>query len=243
MDYKQVFYPESRFGGFTDLDATMTFYTRVRALVGPDSVLLDIGCGGGEYADEPVPARREIRIFRGRCRAVIGIDVDDAGRRNPFLDAFRLIEGTRWPVEDESVDLALCDYVLEHVADPDALFRECRRVVRPGGYLCIRTPNVLSYFGFFSALIPNRLHAAVVAKVQGGPRRQGVFPTLYRCNTRGKLRHMLRTHGFEGCVYGYEDSPSYLGFSKLFYWLGVLYQRLAPNAFKVNLFAFARRRP
>lgn len=39
------FYPEARFGGFSDIDGTMAFYLRVNALLGCDSVVLDFGCG------------------------------------------------------------------------------------------------------------------------------------------------------------------------------------------------------
>jgi len=241
MSYINAFYPESRFGGFTDLDGTIAFYTRVGALTASSDVVLDVGCGRGEYADDPVAVRRELRIFRGKCARVIGIDVDPAAEANPFVDEFRLIEPPRWPVDDESVDTCICDTVIEHVEEPDAFFAEAARVIRPGGHLCIRTPNVLSYFGLVSKLIPNRRHAAVLEKVQDGRCQEDVFPTVYRCNTRAKLRAMLRKHRFDAAVYGYEAEPSYLSFSKLAYALGVLHQKLAPGALKVSLFAFAKK--
>ena len=39
----QRFYPESRFGGFTDIDGTVAFYSRVNALVKPLYVVVDFG--------------------------------------------------------------------------------------------------------------------------------------------------------------------------------------------------------
>jgi len=242
MSYLNAFYPESRFGGFTDVDGTVAFYTRVGALTEPSAVVLDVGCGRGEYADDPVAARRELRIFRGKCAKVIGIDVDPAAEANPFVDEFRLIEPPRWPVDNLSVDTCICDTVIEHLEEPDGFFAEAARVIRPGGHLCIRTPNVLSYFGLLSKLIPNKRHAAVLAKVQDRRCEQDVFPTVYKCNTRAKLRAMLRKHRFDAAVYGYEAEPSYLSFSKLAYALGVLHQKLAPGALKVSLFAFARKK-
>lgn len=191
MDYKAVYYPESRFGGFSNIDGTIAFYLRVNALVGPWSTVLDVGCGRGSHGEDPIPLRRELRILKGRCKKVIGIDVDESARQNPFLDEFRLTEGRKWPLEDESVDVCICDSVLEHIADPDAFFAECQRVLRPAGYLCIRTPNVLSYVGLASKIIPNRFHAAVAAKVQGARKQEDVFPTRYACNTKWKLRRLL----------------------------------------------------
>ncbi|MDP6543303.1 MAG: class I SAM-dependent methyltransferase [Phycisphaerae bacterium] len=243
MNYMNAFYPESRIGGFTDLDGTIAFYTRVGVLTGSASVVLDVGCGRGEYADDPVSVRRELRIFRGRCAKVIGIDVDPGAEANPFIDEFRPIESQRWCIDDQSVDTCICDTVLEHVEDPDRFFSEAARVIRPGGHLCLRTPNVLSYFGLLSKLIPNKRHAAVLAKVQTHRAEEDVFPTLYRCNTRARLRAMFRKHRFDAAVYGYEAEPSYLSFSKFAYALGVLHQKFAPNALKVSLMAFGRKLP
>nr|MBC8371969.1 hypothetical protein [Planctomycetota bacterium] len=103
--------------------------------------------------------------------------------------------------------------------------------------------NVLSYVGLLSKLIPNKRHAAVLSRVQDGRAEEDVFPTLYKCNTRAKLRTMFRKHRFDAAVYGYEAEPSYLSFSKIVYALGVLHQKFAPNALKVSLVAFGRKLP
>jgi SAM-dependent methyltransferase len=236
------YYPESQFGGFTDVDATIAFYTRVNAMIDPAAVVLDVGCGRGSYAEDPVSVRRELRCFKGKCRRVIGIDPDDGARGNPCLDEFRLMTGAQWPLPDRSVDLCLADTVLEHVEVPELFFSECRRVLRPGGHLCLRTPNVWSYVGLFSRLIPNRYHAALLGRVQNGRKREDVFATHYRCSTRRKIHRMLDRYGFDGYVYPYEAEPSYLSFSRFFYALGVLHQRLVPGIFKPVLFAFGRKR-
>jgi SAM-dependent methyltransferase len=239
-----VFYPESRFGGFSDIDAYVVFYARVNSLVTPDSVVLDIGCGRGAYAEDPVPFRRQLRILKGKVRQIIGIDTDPAAAVNPFLDEFRRIEPAngRWPVDDASIDVAVSVSVLEHVEDPEHFFAECHRVIKPGGYLCLRTTNVFSYFGVAARLIPNRYHAAVIRRVYEKPRREAdIFPTAYRCNTIFKVRRMLRQFGFEHCVYGYQSEPSSFAFSRFLYFWGVLHQRFAPAMLKPAIFAFARR--
>jgi SAM-dependent methyltransferase len=43
---------------------------------------------------------------------------------------------------DASFDVVAMFHVLEHVASPKELCRESLRVLRPGGVLCIETPNV-----------------------------------------------------------------------------------------------------
>ncbi len=241
-DYKSIYYPESKFGGFTDIDGSITFYTRVNSLVNPSSVFLDVGCGRGAYAGDPVSVRRELRVFRGKCKKVIGIDVDEAAEQNPFLDEFRRMENSHWPLEDESVDMCVCDWVLEHVENPESFFSQCTRVIKRGGYLCIRTANVRSYVGLFSRLIPNKSHASVLNKIRHDKKEEDVFPTTYRCNTKRKMRHILDKYGFDNCVYEYESEPYYLSFNHLFYLLGVIHQRFAFNRFKPAIFAFARKR-
>ena len=84
MNFQERFYPESKFGGFTDIDGTVAFYIRVQSLLGSESIVLDVGCGRGSYADDPVILRREVRNLRGRVRKVIGIDVDKAAETNPL---------------------------------------------------------------------------------------------------------------------------------------------------------------
>lgn len=238
----ETFYPESRFGGFTQIDGTVAFYSRVQALVQPASVVVDFGCGRGAYAADPVPFRRDLRIFKNKAARVIGLDANPAGLDNPFLDEFHRLEGTRWPLEDCTADICICDNVLEHLPQPEQFFAEARRVLRPGAALCIRTPNRLNYIALLSRLVPNRKHASVLAKAKPGLAEADIFPTFYRCNTISAVQHALTRNGFDAVVYGYEAEPTYLAFSKIVYALGVLHQKFAPGLLKPAIFAFAKRK-
>jgi SAM-dependent methyltransferase len=225
------------------MDGTFAFFHRARELLPADGVALDVGCGRGTQDDDPVGTRRDLRILRGRCRLTIGIDVDPAAADNPHVDEFRLIgPDGHWPVEDSSVDLAIADFVVEHLPSPDEFFAEAARVVSPGGHLGIRTINAHSYLGLGSRLVPNRLHTSVLSRAQPDRAAEDVFPTLYRCNTIRKLRAALDRHGFDAAVYGAEAEPAYLGFSSFTYALGLLHRRLAPGFLRVGLVAWARRR-
>jgi SAM-dependent methyltransferase len=240
-DPVDTWYPERRYGGFTHVDGTVAFYSRINGVVGESSVVLDLGCGRGAAAEDPVPWRRHLQTFRGRCARVIGVDVDEAGSTNPLLDEFHLMTDGRIPLADESVDVCYSDWVLEHVADVDVYFGECARVLKPGGYLFIRTPNVWSYMGVASRLIPSRLHARVLSRVQPDRHESDAFPTLYRCNTRRKLQGALEKHGFDSVVQMHEPEPAYLSFSRALYAAGALYQRLAPRAVRRTLLAMATK--
>jgi SAM-dependent methyltransferase len=89
--------------------------------------VLDVGCGRGAFLSDPVETRRDLHVLKGLSRAVIGIDVDPTSEKNQAISEFRLIEGSRWPVGDESIDVCVRDWVLEHVEDPVTFFAECSR--------------------------------------------------------------------------------------------------------------------
>lgn len=240
MSNIERFYPESHFGGFTDIDGTIAFFSRIHALVDSTSVVLDVGCGRGAYDDDTIPFRRNLRILQGSVSKVIGIDVDPNAQANRFLDEFKLLTGERWPIDDNSVDLLICDSVIEHVPNPAVLFAEMARVLKKGGYVCARTPNRWNYVALAATLIPNKHHSTVTTFAQDDRKEEDVFPTLYRCNTVGKIRKMLKKNGFTHAVYGYEAEPSYLSFSRFAYALGVLHQRFAPRFLKPMIFIFGQ---
>jgi len=240
MNNKEIFYPESLFGGFTDIDGTIAFFNRVNSLLEPSFTVLDVGCGRGASDKDQVPLRRNLRILRGKVTRVIGIDIDPDAQKNPFLDEFHLLQGDAWPLENDSVDLIVCDNVLEHVANPERFFLEIRRVLKNAGFLCIRTANRWSYIAIAATFIPDRYHSKVLSAVQNGRKQQDVFPTMYKCNSIQKIRNIMRKNGLDSVVYGYEAEPSYLAFSAIAYFFGVIHQKFAPAFIKPAIFAFGK---
>ncbi len=237
-------YPESEFGGFTRFDATIPFYARIHAIIPASAVVLDIGCGRGGAMDDPSAYRRNLRDLRGLGRNIIGIDVDSAGSSNPTIDEFRLItDPSHWPIEDATIDVGYCDCVVEHLENPDQFFAEWRRVLRPNGIACLRTPNSFSYVAIVSRILPSRFHARVANYAQNGRKAEDVFPTFYRCNTRRKLTRMFSRHGFRSSVYTIESEPNYLQFSRLAYRVGAYLHRVLPQSLQSTLVAFAQKHP
>jgi SAM-dependent methyltransferase len=136
--------------------------------------------------------------------------------------------------------LILCDNTLEHIEKPERFFSEVCRVLKNGAYLCIRTPNRWSYIALAATLIPNKYHSKVISVVQNGRKDQDLFPTFYKCNSIRKLKTILEKYAFECIVYGYEAEPSYLSFSTIAYYVGVLHQRFAPRFMRPVIFAFGK---
>ncbi len=235
-------YPESVFGGFPRCDNVVSFLSRVQALAMDAGTVLNVGCGRGAGANDSSPYRAKLHDLRGKARRVIGIDVDPEAASNPLVDEFRLIEKSKpWPVESDSVDLALADYVLEHLEDPKSFFIELNRVLKPGGVACLRTPNRWGYVSVIARLIPNRFHGRVVTKVQQRREEQDVFPTYYRCNSKSALRRLTRPLGLQGCMYTIEVTPAYLAFSPILYRIAAVAHSILPPPLRSTLLIFLRK--
>ncbi len=237
---KEIYYPESKFGGFTNVDGTIHFYTRINALVRPDFILLDYGCGRGGVADDQVAYRRGLRIFKNKCKRVIGMDVDENASSNPFIDEFYLLNNMKLSLPDDCVDLCICDWVLEHIEEPMPFFIEMRRIIKPGGYLCIRTSNRWSYVSLIARVVNEKHHGFLLSKAQPARNEMDVFPKYFRCNSIPQLKNAVGRISHQFIVYGYEGEPAYLNFSRLAYSLGVIFHKAIPESLRTTLITFAQ---
>lgn len=99
--------------------------------------LLDLGCGYHASL---------LKALWPRLRRGIGVDlkVSDQAKR---LERLSFREGDLASVlaelPDDSQDVVAMLSVLEHLADPLAVLRDVRRVVRPGGVLLVNVPTWL----------------------------------------------------------------------------------------------------
>lgn len=107
---------------------------------GAAGTVLDIACGSGfgsrMLAEEG--AHRLVAADLAR-EAVVAARSSLSGVGRPSL-AVRC-DGTALPLAGGSVDAVACFETLEHVPDAEALLRDIRRVLGPGGRLFLSTPN------------------------------------------------------------------------------------------------------
>ena len=89
-----------------------------------DQDVLDLGAGAG-IVDE--------MNFLGEARKICGIDPDPRVPTNPYLDEGKKGLGESIPYPDASFDIVFADNVLEHLPNPEDVFAEVARVLKPGG--------------------------------------------------------------------------------------------------------------
>jgi SAM-dependent methyltransferase len=103
--------------------------------------VLDAACGEG-YGSA---------MLAERAASVVGVDLsEDAvaharGRYTADNLAFQAADGTALPFDDDAFDCVVSFETLEHLHDQKGLLAEFRRVLKPGGFLLISTPDKAVY--------------------------------------------------------------------------------------------------
>lgn len=238
------FFPEIAAGGFSRIDGTVQFWQRVAALTGPDSVVLDFGAGRGGLREDPAAFRRNLVSLKGRAREFIGVDVDPVVTTNKGLDrAFVIGSDGQLPIADQSIDVIVSDNVFEHIQDPAKVALELDRVLVPGGWICVRTPNRHGYIALANRLIPARLHSRVIGSAQHERKGEDVFPAVYRLNTASAFRRHFPASSYDHYIIPWDAEPAYHFGSKLLFSLFLAIQYCTPAPFKTVLMVFMRKRP
>jgi SAM-dependent methyltransferase len=109
--------------------------------LGPEKpAMLDVGCGVGSFHP----------LLRGMVGRLSGIDVSSASIAQARADNrdvdYRAFDGASFPFDDSGFDLVTAICVVHHVAPAEwaHFMNEMRRVVRPGGLICVIEHNPLN---------------------------------------------------------------------------------------------------
>ncbi len=130
---------------------------------------LDFGCGSKPY----------VNLFKSD--KYIGLDYEtEVSKKNDQLSADVFYDGKHIPFDDNYFDSVFSSEVIEHVFNPDEIFAEINRVLKPGGYFMFTCP-------FF------------------WPEHEQ--PYDYVRYTSFALRHLMEKHGME--IVKYEKTGSY----------------------------------
>ena len=106
----------------------------------PGHELLEVGCGTGEF----------LAAAQSAGHQVVGLDlsreaVDYVRERHPGLDV-RCETLDSPTLAPESFDVVAAFHVLEHVPDPIGLLKQMHELLRPGGLIYIRVPNLDTWY-------------------------------------------------------------------------------------------------
>jgi ubiquinone/menaquinone biosynthesis C-methylase UbiE len=153
---------------------------------------LDAGCGWRLLGRDLEALENELVA---RARSVVGVDLDLPHLHKHINIAHRICASLdSLPFPDSSFDLVTCNMVLEHLRNPEAMFREVSRVLAPGGRFMIHTPNRRNYLIFVNIVAKKLLPRSLILKlVNDGRSRDDVFPTYYRANSVPKLRDLSKS--------------------------------------------------
>lgn len=192
------------------------FEAKVQTLLLPEHTLLDAGCG----RTAPVLSK-----YKNKACRLIGVDLVDFTTQ---IEGIRLIKGDLGSIDlpNGSVDLIMARSVMEHVADPIAVYGEMHRLLKPGGYFVFLTANLWDYASLIAKLIPNRFHPWIVSKTEGR-QEEDVFPIQYKTNTRHSVAKYSRQAGFD--IVSFEhlgQYPAYFLFNAPLFLLGTLYEKI-----------------
>lgn len=238
------FFPEISAGGFSRVDGTISFYQRINALVNSESVVVDFGAGrGAGQLETTSDYRRSLRTLKGRVSRVIGLDVDPAVLTNASLDeAYVLDQHGRSTLPNEIADVIISDFTFEHIADPERTAQEIDRLLKPGGWVCARTPNRFGYIALLNRLVPDAVKNRVLSAAQPERREEDVFPAVYRLNTRRSLSNYFPPGRFDHFVYEWDAEPAYHANRRLAYRAFMLLHGVTPTGLKTMLMIFIRKR-
>lgn len=199
-----------------DLHPNRIFERQVDALIKPgETVLLDAGCG------RTVPV---LRKFLGKARRLIGVELVDFTDVPAGIETYNT-DLAHLPLADASVDLVISRSVFEHLTDPESVYHELSRVLRPGGKIVFLTANLWDYGTMIARIVPNRFHGKIVKAVEGR-NEEDTFPTAFRTNSRSAVdgyaaKAGLRVSGFEYV----SQYPNYLMFNGVLFFLGMCFEK------------------
>jgi len=208
QNLEKRFYPDLQRRVFGEFEAAFV------ARLGQNAVALDAGSGPGSWI---------LQTQRHHLRLLVGEDVYVPNTSK--LDAFVLAASEHLPFANCTFDIVVAYLMLEHLPAPELALGEFARVLKPGGYLCFKTPAVRTPLFMLAHLMPTGWHKRLKRGI--GVAEHDVFPTYYRANAIGILdHHLARTGLVRDWLRTVDQTYAYLSHNRFSYAVGLLYSRL-----------------
>lgn len=188
------------------------------------STILEIGGG---------PTLDLTRRLRPMADRLFGLDIDPIIKNNTLLDHSIVYGGDKFTgIDDDVIDVAVADWVNEHIANPGKHFREVNRVLKPGGLYISRTVNLYHYKALAARCTPRRLQTPFVRWLRHTSFEDyDPYEVYYRANTRRRIEHLSKKAGL--IVRSYEtieSIPAYGWGARPLFFLFMGYERFVNSS-------------
>lgn len=121
----------------------------IEALLSSEKGLTILEAGCGSMTHFPHPDRAHI----------VGIDISqDQLDKCDYLHEKLLGDLETYPLPDSHFDIIVCWDVLEHLRKPQLALANFARAVKPGGFVFLASPNVLTLRGLLTKFTPHFVH-------------------------------------------------------------------------------------
>ena len=241
MKSKNTFKPgENLLGSYHELDGTIEFYGRINSILKASDSVLDLGAGRGAwYSLDNCSYRREIRDLKKKVKYLVGIDVDDAVLEYPTTHNNIIMTLGKIPLENNSMNIVIADWVLEHIRNTTEFTLEIDRVLKPGGIFCARTPHKFKYVSLIANLIKNKYHSKLLKFIQPQRKKEDTFPTAFKLNTLKSVQEKFNK--YDNFSYLYASHPSYYANNKLLFNFFSWLHKILPAVMVSEIFIFMQK--
>lgn len=210
-------YPEFKTGGYF-------FRKYLKDFANNNSVILDAGCGNSGILTE----------FKSIVKLIIGVDTNKKLlEENQIVNKKINANLENIPLDENSIEIVVSEFVLEHLQNPEDVFKEISRILKPGGVFIFLTPNILNPIMAFSKILPYSIHKLLRLKLF--KKEEETHRTYYRANSYRKLLKLGKLAGFQDCEISKAGNPDYLGFCKPLVLIAIIFEKIIDNKF-LNIF-------
>lgn len=198
-------------------DSVSRYKDIVRKYINGDTVVLEAGCGFSDMFEKEY----------AKAKKVIGLDISEEFlAKNTVVDE-KIVSPLEdmSPVSDNSVDLVISSWVLEHVQDPKRVFHEISRVLKPGGRFVFLAPNKWNYVVMLNSIISKKMRMFVVQRM-AQDLETDPMPAYYRANSVGVIQRLAKENDMTIERLIVNGDPTYVAVNTLFFYIGVVIEAI-----------------
>lgn len=168
-----------------------------RAGLAPGMRVVDVGFGTGLVAEQALGLIGDAQLLTGVDPSVGMMKASRLAGKVPLLAA----RAEQLPLPDHCVDFVSMGYALRHLGDLDAAFAEFRRVLKPGGRICmLEITRPASHWGRKLLKAYLRGWVPLAARLSGAatqtPRLWRYYwDTIDACTPPQRIEEILRAQG------------------------------------------------